>query len=198
LLQIDPNGMVINSNIKSARFVGLERGDLVATSGIIVHQTDSSTATSTLASYRNSPVGAHFLIDKDGTIYQTASAKKRTSHAGKLRSRCVAMHSCPPGQEALINRMSPTVRNRAEMKKAVPDRYPSNADSIGIEIVGRAIPPASGRGESVYETVTAAQNQSLAWLVRELASTLGIRLTEVFRHPTVSQKNVTEASTARW
>jgi hypothetical protein len=49
-----------------------------------------------------------------------------------------------------------------------------------------------------YETVTAEQNKSLKWLISELVMTLTIPATEVFRHPTVSRKNDTEASTAKW
>src|ERR1035437_8490823 len=46
-------------------------------------------AQSALSSYNNpSANGTHFLIDKDGTIYQTASVFQQTWHVGKLRSRC--------------------------------------------------------------------------------------------------------------
>src|SRR5690606_8060251 len=44
--------------------------------GIVVHQTGGSTAQSTFNSYRNSTTGAHFLVEKDGKIYQTASLHK--------------------------------------------------------------------------------------------------------------------------
>lgn len=86
------------------------------------------------------------------------------------------------------------------MAKQVPDRFPANIDSIGIEPVGEALPRGSAVPEDkkVYETVTEAQNASLAWLVRELSATLAIGATEVFRHPTVSRKNASEASTAKW
>lgn len=70
-------------------------------------------------------------------------------------------------------------------------------DSIGIEIVGMS----QGQGpdeKKVYESVTDAQNNGLRWLVRQLADTWNISLQEVFTHPTVSRKNLTEASTAKW
>jgi hypothetical protein len=35
-------------------------------------------------------------------------------------------------------------------------------------------------------------------IIAELASTLGVAMTEVFRHPDVPRKNPTEASTATW
>lgn len=76
-------------------------------------------------------------------------------------------------------------------------RYPANHDSIGIELVGKAI-EVEGSEYPVYETVTAEQNASLQWLVSELRLGLQVPMTEVFRHPTVSRKTPTEAATAKW
>ncbi len=94
--------------------------------------------------------------------------------------------------------MSYAAQNSYELKKAPPNRYPSNIDSIGIELVGKSFPPPSGRGEPLYEAVTAKQNFNLRWLVRELTETLHLNAREVFRHPLVSRKTSTEAATARW
>ena len=103
--------------------------------------------------------------------------------------------------------------NKIEMTKSVPLRYPSNTDSIGIEIVGSAsLPPGvtmpaglskvqqdAFLGEkAVYESVTTAQNISLQWLVGELIDTLHFSSSEVHRHPDVSRKKTPEASTAVW
>ncbi len=86
------------------------------------------------------------------------------------------------------------------MAKSVPDRFPSNEDSIGIELVGAALPRGNSIPEDkkVYETVTAQQNDSLKWLISELTITLKVPMTEIFRHPQASWKNPTEASTAKW
>ena len=85
------------------------------------------------------------------------------------------------------------------MKKKVPDRYPSNEDSIGIEIVGQSFPLTEPNADKrTYESVTDEENASLKWLVSELVMTLGVPMTEIFRHPIVSQKNKTEAATAKW
>jgi N-acetyl-anhydromuramyl-L-alanine amidase AmpD len=95
--------------------------------------------------------------------------------------------------------MKPTAINRHEAVKHVPDRYPSNSDSIGIEIVGEALPLTEPNPDKrVYEAVTAQQNASLKWLVAALAATFHVSMTEVFRHPVVAAKNATEARTARW
>jgi N-acetyl-anhydromuramyl-L-alanine amidase AmpD len=79
-----------------------------------------------------------------------------------------------------------------EMAKQVPQRYPSNEDSVGIEIAGAVA------GQGTYEVVNAQQNASLRWLVAELSSTFGIPMTEIFRHPVVSRKNPSEAGSALW
>lgn len=195
MLVVNEQGEVINTRVTLKLYTQLHRTRMTAVQGIIVHQTGGSTAQSTFSGYVSQTAGAHFLIDKDGTIYQTASVHYATNHVGKLRARCVAEMTCTPAEVTLYGKAGPTTRNTAEMTKAVPDRYPSNSDSLGIELVGEA----TGKpGQEVYVTVPAAQNASLAWLVRELAETLTVPLTEVFRHPQVSQKNTTEASTAQW
>lgn len=95
-MQIDKTGHVVDHRVQQEIRPLLERGNMPVVNGIIVHQTDASTAQSSLDSYKTHPIGAHFLIDKDGTIYQTASISKRVNHVGKLRARCVAEHSCAP------------------------------------------------------------------------------------------------------
>lgn len=84
-----------------------------------------------------------------------------------------------------------------EKGKEFPDRFPGNTDSIGIEIVGLAI-DVKGKPEPVYEAVNDKQNDSLRWLIAELASTFKVSMTEIYRHPDVGRKNETEASTAEW
>ncbi|WP_455811125.1 peptidoglycan recognition protein family protein [Pseudomonas graminis] len=82
-----------------------------------------------------------------------------------------------------------------EKEKNFPDRFPNNTDSIGIEIVGKALGP---KDKAVYEAVTDKQNESLKWLIAELTSKFNVPMTEIHRHPDVGRKNETEASTAKW
>lgn len=200
MLSIDDMGVISDSRIINSISPYIEHGPMPVVQGIIVHQTDSSTASSSLNSYRNPKAnGAHFLIDKDGTIYQTASVTRKTYHVGKLRSRCLAEMTCEPAELKLAQKWDPNGTYRREKAKNVPNRFPSNDDSIGIEIVGKSFPPTDGEsGENVYESVTPEQNESLKWLVNEIRETLHVPLTEVFRHPVVSYKNKTEAQSASW
>ena len=199
MLYITREGHIDAERVKVKIFANIERGKLEQINGIVVHQTNSPTASATFNSYAHPGAnGAHFLIEKDGTIYQTASVYKRTNHVGKLRSRCLAEHACRPADLQIVKRLAnkPAPLHHHEQQKPYPGRYPSNTDSIGIELVGMSYGPEDK--EKVYEAVTTEQNASLRWLVKELADTWSISLQEVFRHPTVSRKNPTEASTAQW
>jgi len=199
MLFISEHGIVDDERIKVKIFPNIERSRMSAVHGIVVHQTGQVAMGSTINSYQDKGAnGAHFLIDKDGTIYQTASLKRRTNHVGKLRSRCLATKSCSPAEfnSSYAIRNKYTQLSQREHGKQFPDRYPSNMDSVGIEIVGGI---ASGLGEdAVYESVTHQQNASLQWLVRALAETLQVSMSEVYRHPDLSYKTKTEAKTAKW
>jgi len=198
MLTIDSSGHVINSKVTLYICPNIERGSMTVVTSIVVHQTDASTAQSTFNSYAAAkPNGAHFLIDKDGKIYQTASVYKRTNHVGTLKARCVVENRCTPTELKALQRFDPKGENQREQAKNHPDRYPANSDSIGIEIVGKAFKKPNVK-EAVFESVTAEQNISLKWLVSELQVTLGLALNEVYRHPEVSYKNATEAKTASW
>jgi len=207
-LYITKDGHIDAERIKVKIFSRIERGAMSAINGIVVHQTNGPTANATFNSYSitangGAPNGAHFLIDKDGTIYQTASLYRVTHHVGLMQSRCIITQQCHPTElkhaQSLerINIVSDKAKavHRNEVQKAWPDRYPSNADSIGIEIVGLAIGP---RNKEVYEPVNDAQNSSLKWLIKQLAETLKVSMHEVYRRPDIGRKNPTEASTAKW
>lgn len=76
-------------------------------------------------------IGAHFVIDKDGTTYQVVSLKKYANHVGKIRPRCNLTGSCDKTYK------SKTLKeiHLSEVEKDYPERYPYNKDSIGIEVV---------------------------------------------------------------
>ncbi|MGO4394636.1 N-acetylmuramoyl-L-alanine amidase [Variovorax sp. M-6] len=208
-LFIDRGGIVDAERIKIKIFPLIERGKLGAVNGIVVHQTGGGNSDGTFSSYSKKsvsgepPNGAHFLIDKDGTIYQTASLFRVTNHVGFLQSRCVLTKKCTPTelQSALAlektkgNRARALAVHAAEKVKRFPDRYPSNSDAIGIELVGEA---PGERGKEVFVTVTDQQTRSLQWLMKELMETYNVSMQETYRHPDIARKNVTEAKTAKW
>lgn len=204
-LNIDKDGIAHNSKILQKRPTGeasvaknLERRAMPKVNGVIVHQTGAKKASSTFNSYANKGAkGAHFLIDKDGTIYQTAALNMTTVHVGPLRSRCEAESSCSAEEHKLNKKSGVDAMNEREQQKEAGVRYPSNKDAIGIELVGLAS-EVPGQKDLVYEAVTDAQNASLTWLINQLRLEFDFPKTEVFRHPDVSRKTPTEASTAKW
>jgi N-acetylmuramyl-L-alanine amidase, negative regulator of ampC, ampD len=199
--KLDKEGMLISDRITPRRFQGIEKGsrELEQIVGIIIHQTDSSTIQATLNAYNSGGNGAHFLIGKDGHIYQTASVLQTCYHVGKLiKSKCLEIDasSCDIDTaklKLLTWRQRINAIDKHERSKSYPARYPVNADSIGIEIVGKSI------DSETYEAVTAEQNSSLQFLLDELYSVFTkITSEDVYRHPTVSYKNPGEAKSAVW
>jgi len=158
--------------------------------------------------------GAHFLVDRDGKIYQTFSLEHQAHHIGRIHSRCIREMSCSPTELPDLEKLYKThwskskQINQIEEKKPFPERYPSNADSIGIEVVGMAFgtdnngKKLANQGaipddKKVFEPMTDAQKASLEWLLKELSSTLNVPMHEVYMHPEVSWKNPTEALSAK-
>lgn len=206
MLYIDANGYIDAVRISKKIFHSLHHGDMAQVNGIVVHQTGAATLQSTFNSYQHANAnGAHFIIDKDGTIYQTASLFKMTYHVGRMKSRCLITQKCEPAELKKVTQLENAWRTKEmsdrERQKPWPDRFPANTDAIGIEIVGEAFKTEDlkkypdGR---VFEAVNQHQSQSLEWLVRELKSTLKIGTSEIFRHPEIARKNITEASSAKW
>lgn len=193
MLFISKQGHVEAERVRLKIIASIERGPMNKVNGIVVHQTGGSTAESALSTYKKEGVnGAHFLIDKDGTIYQTASLYRVTNHVGILRSRCLEVRQCKPTEIKKVSKMAIIRRSTYEIKKAWPDRYPWNTDSIGIEIVGMY------DKKNVYEPVNSKQAASLKWLIGGLVETFGVSMSEIYKHPQISHKNETEAATAEW
>lgn len=196
---IDGEGMLISDRVEPRRFQSIEQGDLRSVRALVIHQTDAPTAQHTFNGYLSNGNGAHFLIEKDGRIYQTASLKKRCYHVGRyLRSKCLALDktTCDTAQIQSIQALTWTLQIRAldrhERTKGYPERYPMNADSLGIELVGKHLDATRCEG------VTAMQNQSLQWLVSELRGHLRLTPEDIYTHPQISYKHPGEASSAVW
>lgn len=197
--RVDKDGMLVDARVVRRRFSTIEHRSLKGVHAIVVHQTGAATSDHTFNSYRSGGNGAHFLIDKNGQIYQTASLKSRCYHVGRLiKAKCltISKNNCGSAEMAKALAMSWTKQIKAideiERAKSYPHRYPVNSDSVGIEIVGEAT------GTKSYETVTPQQNASLRWLIGELYTQFGLTSDNVYRHPEVSYKNPDEASSATW
>jgi N-acetylmuramoyl-L-alanine amidase len=200
-LDVDFAGFVRDPRVRLEIRPAIQHGTMARIDGIIVHQTGGSTAAGALEAYRAPGAhGAHFLIDKDGTIFQTASVYRVTHHVGHLKPRCRVEMRCTAVQaKALAGKRAGAGIGRVEAAKPWPERYPGNADALGIELVGAVRPvPGGGANAFEYEAVTAAQQQAFDWLLPRLLGHFGVRATEVYRHPQVSWKQPSEAASVRW
>ena len=65
-------GKLVDKKVSQKIYKGLHKGSLTIINAIVVHQTGASTAQHTFNSFASSSNGAHFLIDKNGQIFQTA------------------------------------------------------------------------------------------------------------------------------
>jgi N-acetyl-anhydromuramyl-L-alanine amidase AmpD len=205
--KIDADGMLTDERVQKQRYPKIEHGSLALESinAIVVHQTGAATASSTMYAYEDQITGAHFLISETGIIYQTASLLKICYHVGKIRAKCIELKNCKDndtiktskgdvkiGKLPWSSKYTRLIHDHENSKK-YPDRFPTNEDSVGIEIVGKSI------SEDEYQEPSEVQNESLKWLVKELSEALSqIGKDDIYRHPDISYKDSGEAKDAKW
>lgn len=183
-------GIVQDGRIEVKIYPNLEHGPMDRVSGIILHQTSSDYTIKTMAAYafRPSGNGAHFLINPAGQIFQTARITQICWHVGRTNSYCRAVHKCAPTDNEALVEIETKYRNNKEERtrlidalersKPAQQRYPTNADSIGVEVVG------APKGD-VYSKSTVAQDNSSRWLVTALLATLKLDRGRIFPHGVV-------------
>ncbi|MDA8521567.1 peptidoglycan recognition protein family protein [Acidovorax sp. NCPPB 4044] len=179
-------GLIKNNRITTQIYRSIEHGQMPSVSGIVLHQTSSNYTAKTLAAYafRPSGTGTHFLINPAGQIFQTARINQICWHIGRIRSHCMQMHQCNPSDKAQLDELKSKYTDKDEYdrqvdaherKKAAKDRYPTNVDSIGIEVVGAPV-------NRSYRQPTPAQNSSSKWLTEELLLTLNLTRDRIYPH----------------
>lgn len=196
------SGVIKNQPVKieTKIITNLEHGALGKVNSIVIHRTAASTAKSTLNAWKTKKSGAHFLIDKNGKIYQTARLDKKCWHMGLVVARCRLEKSCTKKDGAIINNIlhgtgswSNKFRNilKHERKKNYPDRYPMNNDSIGIELVGLYLGGSGDKG--LFEKMTKLQASSFLWLITEILEKYNLSFgDDVYAHGEVARKKVNE------
>ncbi len=143
-------------------------------------------------------IGAHFLISPTGTIYQTARIDKICYHVGYIKAYCMETKSCTAQDVELYNTIANSKLGGEEKWKKIHEneskkewsmRYPTNNDSIGIEVVG------SPKDGIHYPAPNARQNASSKWLVAFLLNHFNLDSSRVFSHGRVSpHKKPTEGT----
>jgi N-acetyl-anhydromuramyl-L-alanine amidase AmpD len=201
------NGVVKNypSKIETKIIPNLEHGTLSMVNAIVIHRTAAGTAESTLNAWKTKKSGAHFLIDKNGKIYQTAGLDKKCWHMGYVVAKCRLESSCTKKDGKVINsilhgkgKWSDKFKKvlQHERQKSYPDRYPMNSDSIGIELVGLYLGgKTSDKGP--FEKMTESQAFSFLWLITKLLEKYKLSFADdIYAHGEVARKKIYEGSDA--
>ena len=188
VFSVNAKGYIEGAGLIHNPVSALERGELNGPHAIVLHRTVSSTASSTIAAFERG-VGTHFVIDKDGTIYQTASLGKKTAHVGPIRSRCFEENTCSPTEAARIRRYSPKQGHDHEKTKHYPERYPMNEDSVGIEVVAMY-----HQETEQWDAPTPAQKEAISRLVSLLQSNYSMTDADVYEHDKISRKTAGEGA----
>jgi hypothetical protein len=167
-----------------------KKGPLVDHHAIVMHRTAGDSAASALSAFK-SGIGAHFIIDKDGSIYQTASLDKQVSHAGKIKSRCDEEGTCLASEQKVVDAMgwAPGRIHDHESRKTYPDRYPLNADSVGIEVVGNYSDKTKA-----WDAPTAEQKASIGKLTSMLKNEFSLNDKDIYQHDIISYKTKGEGA----
>lgn len=90
---VDAKGYIQNAGFVHQPIMALEKGTITGPKAIVLHRTDSTMATGSIQAFQ-SGVGTHFIVDKDGTVTQTASLLKQTAHVGKIKSKRYESGTC--------------------------------------------------------------------------------------------------------
>jgi hypothetical protein len=92
------DGLILDPRVTVKLCPLLDHGPLPVIHAVIMHQTGGATAASSLGKYTDRTstdhTGAHFLLDKDGTMYQTLQINRRCAHVAPIKSRCLAEMRC--------------------------------------------------------------------------------------------------------
>ncbi|MDR7194521.1 peptidoglycan recognition protein family protein [Luteimonas terrae] len=194
---VGENGYVQNAGFVHQPIAALEKRAMTGPVAIILHRTDGASVQSALNS-ANSGIGTHFYVDKDGTVYQTASLHKHTSHVGRIRSRCYEASNCPADEMEEIRGFgwAPKRLHDHEKGKPYPTRYPMNEDSVGIETVSRCVKNCgpNDKGTPEWETPTAEQAESIANIISILQDAYSLTDTDIYEHDLISYKTAGEGA----
>lgn len=188
---LPPVSPSVDIMIKKEIITNLEKGNMPAVHAIILHRTGGSSLSAAIASFRKSGIGTHFIIDKDGTIRQTANTNKYAYHIGKIRARCMEEGTCSPEEAKKIKGFgwAPTKIHNNEKVKKYPARYPLNTDSLGIEVVSKY-----NTATKIWDPATPQQKTAINYLVKKLQATFNLTDKDIYEHDKISYKTAGEGA----
>lgn len=185
---VDAKGYIQNAGFVLKPIAALEKGAIQGPKAVVLHRTDSKTIGSPLKSFEGG-IGTHFIVDKDGSIYQAASLLKKTFHVGKIKSRCFDAGICPLDEMNQLRAWgwAPGRVYDHEKAKAYPVRYPMNEDSVGIETV-------SDHDGKAWEPATPAQADAIQLIIQILKREYGLGNADIYEHDKISYKTEGEGA----
>lgn len=127
---------------------------------IIIHQTDSSNASGTMSWWKESPFGAHLIVDRGvGIILQTKNVGTKSKPNYQYTKKTPSYN----GNDGKIYQTAHLNKRCNHAGKLRDKNYPNNYDSIGIEFVSKY-----DEVKKLYPPPSVGQIQSGAWLVKTL------------------------------
>jgi len=211
---VDEQGFVINPRVEKveqktiySRSIEVFK-DKTKVNAIVLHRTDDSKGSQTLATAKSQKQGGHFTIEggvgtktkdisgKDGAIYQFGSLRKSVSHVGKIRPR-----PTDPDPSKKKKWLGGDSYHSKEIQKKYPDRFPYNGDSIGIEVIGLCLTTAAelkknGGWEAEWEPLTQEQIINTAWLTKGLLQYFELdKDADIYAHEIIRSKTWDEGGT---
>lgn len=182
---------------------------------VILHQTGSSSGSSTLAGYSsriaaNQTIGAHYLIDENGKITLTVPVDKKVSHVGKTKpgydtsSNSHAIGIEHSGAEEALDLPSSSkdtatiAANRAaikamELSPNLKARLIAMKDAELYQVArDNRDPDTKVKKWYLYGDINAAQKRSSFVLASKLMADFGLAEKDLLPHETVSWKTIGE------
>ncbi|EDP9826591.1 N-acetylmuramoyl-L-alanine amidase, partial [Salmonella enterica subsp. enterica] len=187
VIYVDSEGYIQNAEITKKTVKELEHGEMDKINAIILHRTESSSEP--FDSFKRKKEGTHFVVAKNGTLYQSASLFEWTPHIGKIRSRCQEEKTWSDEERKKIQSFgwNPKRLYEYELEKEYPVRYPYNKDSVGIEVVADYV---SGS----WENPTAEQMKSINKLIDILMNIYELQKKDIYEHDKISYKTAGEGA----
>lgn len=174
------NGVLVDTAVAQDIISVIERGamDVKKIQAIVIHQTHGFNAAGAIKGWKEGRViktkkgttriypGTHFVIDRgSGTVVENGKTYSYTGIDGKIT------------QTARVNQKC------SHVMKLKQKLYPTNSNSIGIELVGR------WTEEAGYSDSSVAQINSATWLVMTLISLISnIPADGLYAHGVISRE----------
>ena len=195
---LDEEGYLKKEYITKKKVNDIDKNDVDGFNAIVLHRTDGSSAEGAINSFEKNNLGTHFLVDKDGTVYQLTTLDKNTTHVGNIKSKSQQEKTMTTADKTEISKIqkektsySDYVKklNDYENKKNYPDRYPTSLDSVGIEVVGKY-----DKVLKQWELAPQIQLNSVNTLVQDLMKLYSFNSNDIYHHDVISYKTKGEGA----